>query len=291
MRSFKVDADSHGRRADIFLAMMIPALSRASLKPFFEQNKIELRSRPAKPGDKLKAGDRLILTVDPLNNGSAVNTVIPVIYEDDTLAVLDKPRGVLTHSKGALNREPTVASFIRGKLKDPRLSGNRAGIVHRLDRDTSGVIITAKTKPAQQWLQKQFSTRKAVKHYLAIAEGAVSPKEALIDIPIERNPKKPQTFRTSPTGKKAQTKYTVKKIVEKAGRKITYLDVQPLTGRTHQIRVHLAAIGHPLVGDRLYGRGSGILHLHASSLEIRLPDGTQPVFSSKLPAEFKKFLN
>src|SRR5262249_28394801 len=137
---------------------------------------------------------------------------LPIIYEDNDVIVIDKPAGILTHAKGALNTEATVASFIESKLAEDLPKNNRAGIVHRLDRATSGVIITAKHDKALKWLQKQFSTRKTKKLYLAIAEGELEPAEAIIDAPIARNPRKPQTFYVSPIGKPAQTEYKLLKV-------------------------------------------------------------------------------
>jgi 23S rRNA pseudouridine1911/1915/1917 synthase len=193
-------------------------------------------------------------------------------------------------SKGSFNPEATVASWLRGRITSERAKefngeSNRAGIVHRLDRTTSGVMICAKNEPAQRWLQKQFSTRNVKKTYIAIVAGHLKEKEAIIDMPIERNPAQPKTFRASNTGKPAMTHYKVLSETPKH----SVLELQPTTGRTHQLRVHLRAIGHPIVGDTLYGGEAALrIYLHALELELTLPDHQRKVFSSPLPEEFSE---
>jgi RluA family pseudouridine synthase len=188
----------------------------------------------------------------------------------------------LTHSKGAFNPEPTVASWLGSRLSG--MNGERAGIVHRLDRATSGVMICAKTPEALSWLQKQFSMRKVKKTYVAVVEGDLALPEAIIDMPIERNPKKPQTFRVGSNGKPAVTAYKV--LQTSTGRSL--IELRPTTGRTHQLRVHLAHIKHPVVGDTFYrGVNADRLLLHALSLEITLPNRQRKIFTAPLPAEFK----
>ena len=175
--------------------------------------------------------------------------------------------------------------------------GNRAGIVHRLDRATSGVIICAKNSATQTLLQKQFGNRKTKKCYLAIVEGVPSPEEGLIDAPIERNPKKPQTFRVGSAGKSAQTHYKVLKILNlPTGRQArssisqSLLELWPTTGRTHQLRVHLKYINHPIAGDAFYGRGADNMLLHALSLEITIPKGDRRIFRAEPPEYFNDYI-
>lgn len=244
----------------------------------------------AKPSYKVKDGDEIEIDETYLNRDPGPID-LPVIYEDENVVVIDKPAGILTHSKGALNLEPTVASFIKNKLNDKLLTGNRAGIVHRLDRPTSGVIICAKNTKTLKNLQKQFSQRKTKKTYIAIAEGVLEPKQAVIDVPVGRNPRKPQTFKVTPGGKVATTKYRVEKEFKKSGKNYSQLILEPKTGRTHQLRVHLAYIGHPIVGDHVYGRSQGPMMLHAYSLELTLPGGDRKIFKSKLPSRFGEFIN
>ena len=164
------------------------------------------------------------------------------------------------------------------------MDGERAGIVHRLDRATSGVMICAKTPEALSWLQKQFSERKVKKTYVAVVKGALSEPEAVIDMPIERNPRKPQTFRVGANGKPSVTAYKVLK----TGNGYSLLELKPTTGRTHQLRVHLHKLGHPIVGDELYdGPEAERLFLHATSLEITLPDKQRKTFEAPAPLSFR----
>ncbi len=208
---------------------------------------------------------------------------LPVLYEDRDCVVVNKPAGVLTHSKGAFNPEATVASWLSARLRHGMI-GDRAGIVHRLDRATSGVMVCAKTPEALNWLQKQFSQRKVKKTYMAVVEGMPDQRQAVIDMPIERNPKKPQTFRVGVRGKPAVTAYSV---LRTDGR-FSLLELQPTTGRTHQLRVHLQKLGHPIAGDTLYGgQPAERLFLHARQLEITLPNRHRKVFSADTPQEFE----
>jgi len=288
MRKFNVSEADAGRRLDVFLAAQYPQFTRSSLEALFDKALVQINESPAKPSYKVK--DRDVVRVDEMllkAEPPAIN--LPVIYEDDDVIVINKPDGILTHSKGALNLEASVASFIGPKLTDNKLTGNRAGIVHRLDRHTSGVIITAKNEPAQKWLQKQFSTRKVKKKYIAVAEGTLDPGKALIDAPIVRNPNRPQTFVVSANGKPAQTEYEATGHITKKGRHYTLLSLAPRTGRTHQLRVHLAYTKHPIVGDSIYGHAGPKLLLHAESLELTLPDKSRKTFSAPLPDKIKSF--
>ena len=210
---------------------------------------------------------------------------LPILYEDDNCLVVDKPVGLLSHSKGAFNPEATVATFIAPKLHN--LSGDRSGIVHRLDRVTSGVMICAKTPEALAWLQKQFSQRRVKKTYYAIVAGHLRPSEAIIDMPIERHPRMPKTFRTGLQGKPAVTEY---KVIQSSS-PYDLVKLKPQTGRTHQLRVHLKQLGHPIVGDVLYGgEPADRLYLHAESLELTLPDKQRKVFNVPVPKTFAKFM-
>lgn len=287
MATFEVDETEAGQRADVYVATKYPQFSRSALSGLFDNQHIKVNDKLAKAGQKLRQLD-VVDVEDKVLKAQPKTLKLPVIYEDKDVIVINKPAGVLTHSKGALNSEPTVASFIRPKVSSS-LSGNRAGIVHRLDRGTSGLIITAKNPRALAYLQKQFSSRQVVKEYLAVVEGQPPNKEALIDLPIGRNPNKPQTFKVSSLGKPAQTSYRVLKAIHKDGKLYSLLKLLPLTGRTHQLRVHLKYLGHPIVGDTVYGHGGGALLLHAVKLELRLPSGTNKKFSIKPPAQFIAF--
>lgn len=290
MAKYKVVNDDVGKRADVFISRFYPDYSRSSLERLFDNGLISAGPKAIKAGYRLKLGDVLAVD-DSLLKRAPPKVDLPVLYEDDNTIVINKPAGLLTHSKGALNDEATVASFIASKLNDPVLVGNRAGIVHRLDRGTSGVIITAKNLAALKHLQKQFSQRRTKKIYQAIIEGRPTESEAIIDAPIARNPKRPQTFYVNSRGKAAQTNYKVLSEFKRAGQTYSLVELNPTTGRTHQIRVHMKYIGHPIVGDRIYGHDAKHLYLHAQSLEITLPGGERKVFRADPPGYFLEFIN
>ena len=210
---------------------------------------------------------------------------LPILYEDDDVIVVNKPSGLLTHAKGGLSDEPTVAEIIRPKTSFAT-DTDRPGIVHRLDRDTSGLLIIAKNPESAAHLQRQFAERTAKKTYIAITDGKLKLNAAKIDLPIGRNPSAPSTFRIDPNGKPAQTTYYV--LAENDIQSL--VELKPTTGRTHQLRVHLAHLNAPILGDRVYGKSSDCrMMLHAQKLEITLPSGERKVFEAAVPDEFKKF--
>ena len=210
---------------------------------------------------------------------------LPILYEDDDVIVVNKPSGLLTHAKGGLSDEPTVAEIIRPKTSFAT-DTDRPGIVHRLDRDTSGLLIIAKNPESAAHLQRQFAERTAKKTYIAITDGKPKLNAAKIDLPIGRNPSAPSTFRIDPNGKPAQTTYHV--LTENDTQSL--VELKPTTGRTHQLRVHLAHLNAPILGDRVYGKSSDCrMMLHAQKLEITLPSGERKVFEAIVPDEFKKF--
>lgn len=278
-----VSEDQAGQRLDVFVAAAMPNLSRAFIQKLNEEGRVAVNGKPEKPGYKLRQDDEVTVDYDESEHGRVDDIDLPVLYEDDDCIVINKPAGVLAHALGVHGNEASVASFLRGKVTG--IDGDRAGIVHRLDRATSGVIIGAKNQRALSHLQKQFSVRKVRKTYVAVVEGRLDPPEALIDMPIGRNPKAPATFRVGPNGKQARTYYEVLK----DGEKYSLVELRPETGRTHQLRVHLTKVGHPIVGDPLYGSGKygDRLFLHALSLEITLPNGERKTFTAPLPKEFE----
>jgi len=210
---------------------------------------------------------------------------LPILYEDDDVIVVNKPSGLLTHAKGGLSDEPTVAEIIRPKTSFAT-DTDRPGIVHRLDRDTSGLLIIAKNPESAAHLQRQFAERTAKKTYIAITDGKPKLNAAKIDLPIGRNPSAPSTFRIDPNGKPAQTTYHV--LTENDAQSL--VELKPTTGRTHQLRVHLAHLNTPILGDRVYGKSSDCrMMLHAQKLEITLPSGERKVFEATIPDEFKRF--
>lgn len=274
-------------RLDRFLVTSNPNLSRSFIAKQISKGDVLVNGVSSKASYKLKLADKISFNKQSLSVEQPQAISLPVIYEDDFCIVINKPSGIITHAKGAMSNESSVASFIQG-LVSPELIGNRAGIVHRLDRGTSGVIIAAKTERAQKYLQSQFAKRQVSKTYYAVVSGTLDKKEAQINMPIERNPKHPSTFRVGPNGKAAETYYET---IDSNG-SYTLIKLSPKTGRTHQLRVHLKAIGHPIVGDTFYdGEQNERLMLHAAELIVILPDIGKVPFSAPLPLEFKNFIN
>lgn len=217
-----------------------------------------------------------------------------VIYIDDNVIVVNKPAGMLVHAKGGVAKELTVADYVRSQFDHDELAdnadNNRLGIVHRLDRATSGVMICARNLATASYLSRQFAERKVKKVYLALVSSLPGHSAARINLPIRRSRRAPSTFVVDGNGKVAITDYTVQKEYPD-GRAL--LELRPLTGRTHQLRVHLAHLGCPIVGDAVYGHAhyGDRLMLHAYRLEISIPgqDGAERrIFTAPLPADFQE---
>lgn len=281
-----LEADQADERVDAFLARHLPDRSRSYWQKLCEKGFVLLADKELKASNRLRIGQQLTVLIPEAPDFS--QQTLPVVYEDDDVLVINKPAGVLTHAKGALSEEFTVASFVRPRTTDG-VDTNRPGIVHRLDRGTSGLLITAKHTEAKRWLQKQFSERKVKKMYRALVEGHLKQSTAALNLPIERNPKRPHSFRVGANGKPAETTYETEQLLPKH----TLLCLRPLTGRTHQLRVHMAYLQHPIVGDVLYGsidKKLGRTFLHAAELELTLPTRERKLFEAPLPPELKQYL-
>ncbi len=279
-----IDETLRGKRFDVVASEMLPMLSRAYVQALIEGQRILLNGQTEKAGYRLRLDDRISTDFDEKELEQIPEIELPIIFEDEDVLVINKPEGIISHSRGRYWNEPSVASFVRQRTGQ---EGERSGIVHRLDRATSGVMICAKNAQALSWLQKQFSLRKVKKTYIAVVSGHLHPEAAVIDMPIERNPKAPATFRVGANGKPSVTKYEV----IKSGPKHDLVKLEPATGRTHQLRVHLVHQKHPIVGDLLYGgEPAERLYLHAQTLEITLPDGSRRTFSAPVPKEFEAIL-
>lgn len=278
---------SRAQRLDQKVVELIPDLSRGFAARLVEDGKVAVNgSVQTKAGYKLREGDVVTVDYDISQLAQIPDIDLPVLYEDEDCVVINKPVGVLSHSKGSFNPEATVATWLRSRLKG--LGGERGGIVHRLDRATSGVMICAKTPEVLSWLQKQFANRNVKKTYAAVISGHFEPAEAIIDMPIERNPKAPATFRVGTQGKHAVTAYTT----VAGNENYSLLELKPETGRTHQLRVHLSYFHHPIVGDTLYGgEPAERLYLHAEKLEITLlKNHGRKVFEAPVPPEFQELV-
>lgn len=269
------------KRLDILLAERHPETSRSTWQKHIKSGHIEINGHGAsQPRQEVGEADRIAINIPDAADFST--QTLPILYLDDNVIVVNKPAGILTHSKGELNNEFTVAEFFR-RYTSAGLDTNRPGIVHRLDRDTSGVIIGGRNSDACVLLKAQFSGRKAHKEYLAVVEGRPKLPKAVIDLPIERNPGAPGTFRVDSKGKPAVTEYEVIKSWDN----YSLIKLHPLTGRTHQLRVHLQYLGTPIVGDRVYGKAGERLYLHAYKLEITTRPETRQTFMAPIPDEFK----
>lgn len=209
---------------------------------------------------------------------------VEILYEDDNVLVINKPAGLLTHAKGAMVEEYTAADVVRPKTRY-KSDTNRPGIVHRLDRDTSGVLLMVKNDETAAMINRQFTNRTTKKDYVAIVSGTPSPVAAKLNLPIARNPSSPSTFRVDASGKEAETVYETLA----TGATRTLVALRPKTGRTHQLRVHMQYIKTPIVGDVVYGKEkTDRMYLHAHKLEITLPGGVRTTFEAPLPPVFNE---
>lgn len=300
--NFLVPAHDQSVRLDIFLSRAAGLPSRSQVRRAIEEGRVFVNGVLVKMGFKLKAGDRISL----YHKEAAPSTIQPeaialnIIYEDPAILVVDKPAGMVVHPAFG-HHSGTLVNAILAHCDD--LSGiggvQRPGIVHRLDKDTSGLLVVAKTDQAHQSLVAQFKGREVEKVYLALVHGRVKDSEGLIDLPIGRD--QAHRKKMSTRGSRGKDARTTWRVLENY-RQTTLLEVRIETGRTHQIRVHLSTSGHPVVGDSLYGgiRNSGNIDdkirallrgmrrqaLHAASLSFLHPlSGERIVFSSPLPPD------
>ena len=269
------------KRLDLILVELYPEFNRSTLQNFIKSGYVKIYDQDdntpriiTKPNAEIiLPAPKIELTVPKRETPPDVKNI--TIFEDNNVLVLNKPAGMLSMAKGEFTTEVTLEDY--GLL------------VHRLDRATSGVVILAKNEATQSFLRKQFQERKAHKTYYAIVEGKPKLDSAKIDLPISRNIKHPTTFLVDPNGKPSQTYY---KVIKTVGN-YSLLELKPVTGRTHQLRVHLKYLGHPIVGDTVYGdsaKNADRLFLHAKSLEITIPSSKRKVFEAPLPPEFEEFL-
>jgi len=251
----------------------------------------------AKAGERLAGGERLRVLIPAPEPAAPLPEALPlrIVYEDADMLVVDKPAGMPVHP-GPGHGGRTLVNALLAHCPDlPGIGGvQRPGIVHRLDKDTSGLILVAKTEKAHRGLTGQLAERRIEKTYLALVEGRLEPKEALIDAPIARDPNNRKRMMVrSAGGREARTAYRARAYYGD-GPGFTYLEASPFTGRTHQIRVHLASLGHPVVGDAVYGRPSKLVgrqFLHAWRLALAHPaDGRELRFEAPLPDDLRAAL-
>jgi 23S rRNA pseudouridine1911/1915/1917 synthase len=249
---FHVAEPEAGTRLDVYLATNIPSMTRSRIQKLIDQGLVQVRGQAAKAGQKLRAGEAVILFKPPPVEDEPAPEDLPlgILYEDQDIAVVDKPAGMVVHP-AAGNIRGTLVNALLHHLKNLSGVGGvlRPGIVHRLDKGTSGIMVVAKNDAAHKGLTDQFKKREIRKIYFALVYGNVRENEGVVELPVGRHPRdrKRMSIR-SPRGREALTRW---RVVERFG-DVTLLEVVIKTGRTHQIRVHLNTIGHPVIGDRIY---------------------------------------
>jgi 23S rRNA pseudouridine1911/1915/1917 synthase len=290
--SYRLAADGDAR-LDKYVCARHPELSRTQVQKLIAGGYITVNEKPAKPGHRLDIGDRIDITIPPAPSQELKPEAMPleILYEDDDLLVVDKPAGLTVHPAPG-HPEHTLVNAILAHFPHLADMGDslRPGVVHRLDKDTSGVMLVAKNSLAQVDLARQFKTHSVTKAYLALVKGRLEPENGVIEANIGRDPHHRKRMAVVAAGREARTGYRVVKYL--GG--YSLLEVRPETGRTHQIRVHLAAIGFPVVGDRVYGVKSKYLarqFLHACRLGFKLPStGEYVEFQSELPPDLEQAL-
>lgn len=286
-------------RVDKYLAEQLPDVSRSQIKGIIESGNVTLDGETVeKAGVKAKQGSVIEILVNEKNEVGLLPENLPlnIIYENDHVIVVNKPSGMVVHP-GAGNDSGTLLNALLAHFPPIREVGEseRPGVVHRLDKDTSGVMLFAKTDKAYRWLVKQFKTRAVRKTYLALVDGHPPTPTGRIEAPVERDVR----YRTRmAVGLRGQGKPAISEYFEiQRYSEHTLLEVHPVTGRTHQIRVHLSYIGAPVVGDTLYGRRNPSIKidrffLHAKLLALRLPgDRTARSFEAPLPPDLGEILS
>ncbi len=288
------DASDAGKRLDAFLHERLPQFSRSRLQSWIKDDKVLVAGRQARPSYLLRGGETVEVEPGDLPALRAIAEDLPlkILYEDEDVVVVDKPAGMVVHA-GAGHTTGTLVNALLHRFETlPSGSGDlRPGIVHRLDKDTSGVLVVARNDKAQQALGLQFRNREVEKIYLALVHGRMKMPEGRITTPISRDPVRRTRMTTKlASGRSALTDY---RVLEELGT-LSFLEVRIGTGRTHQIRVHLSSIRHPIVGDRLYGAPVHVpelptlerFFLHAHRLGFQSPSSGQDIsVESPLPPE------
>jgi len=294
-RTIVLEVMDSGERLDKYLANAVSDLSRTQVQRLIAAGQVSVNGRSARSSLRLEAGDEVVIHVPPQESADVHPEAIPlnVVYEDDDLLVIDKPAGMVVHPAHG-HRSGTLVNALLARY--PQLAevggAERAGIVHRLDKGTSGLILVAKHEAAQKELQQQFKHHAVEKVYLALVEGRLAPAQGVIEAPVGRDKRQRKQMAVVRSGRQARTEY---RVIERFDDH-TLVEARPQTGRTHQIRVHFAFIGHPLAGDRVYGYRRQRLRierqfLHAQTISFHLPSTGEVVeFHSPLPDDLQRVL-
>ncbi len=290
-KATSIQVDTTGSRLDRYIAEHLPELSRAAVQRLIEDGEILVDGVARKASYRVLAGEKISLRIPPPESVTPRAEKIPldIIFENRDLLVINKPAGMVVHP-AAGHDAGTLVNAILAHCPRLNIGGERRpGIVHRLDRDTSGVIVVAKNDTAMHNLQAQFKSRSVKKVYLALVEGQVKPPRGKIDAPIGRDPKHREKMKVVTRGKTREAVTVYHTRTNFNG--YTLLEAEPQTGRTHQIRVHLAFLGYPVVGDQMYGREKNALgltrqFLHAWKIAFDLPRrGKRVEFIAPVPED------
>lgn len=291
---FTVDED--GQRLDLFVAASVPTLSRTEIQRLIKAGLVTVDGEPSKSSYRLAVGENVSVAVMLAHSKPTLAEDIPldIIYEDADLAVINKASGMVVHPARGNESGTLVNAALALWPNLCRVTGEElAGIVHRLDKDTSGVIVMAKTPDAVKSLQAQFHDRLVYKRYIALVEGVPEQPSGIIDAPVGRNPTNRKRMAIVPHGREAVTRYDVLEAFDACA----LLSLEPKTGRTHQIRVHLSWLGYPVIADKIYGRKTQIidcprLFLHAAELHATSPStGAMLHFEAPLPPDLQAVLD
>jgi len=293
VKTLELTADRPGERLDVFLSRAVADLSRSQARRLIDDGLVTVDGTPERPSYRLPGGARITATLPPAEEVEPAAERIPltIIYQDEDVIVVDKPAGLTVHPAPGHPSGTLVNALL---ALAPELAGLRdrvrPGIVHRLDRDTSGLLVVARNERARDDLIRQMKQREVSKTYLALVQGVPQPPQGTIEAPIGRHPRNRKKMAVIAGGREAETRYRLREAVDG----FALLEVEPVTGRTHQIRVHLAAVGHPVVGDSVYGKRSDLVgrqFLHAWRLAFDLPSsGRRVEFESPLPADLRAAL-
>jgi 23S rRNA pseudouridine1911/1915/1917 synthase len=288
-----ITVDKAGTRLDKYVVEKCPGLSRTQVQRLIADGEVTVNDETVKVSLKLIAGDLVSVRLPLAPPAAPSPEAIPltILYEDDDLLVIDKPSGLTVHPAPGSPDHTLVNAVLSHVPSLPETDDvMRPGIVHRLDKDASGVMVVAKNSAAQQNLVSQFKSRSVVKAYTVLVKGRLTPDDGVVEAPIGRDPRNRKRMAVVEGGREARTNYHVMQHWDD----FTLLEVRMETGRTHQIRVHLSAIGYPVVGDKIYGVTSARvprLFLHATRLGFKLPTSGQYVeFTSELPPDLAEAL-
>lgn len=285
MKELVVKDNNQKKRLDSYIVEELEDLSRTTVKRLIDEEKILVNGKKQKSSYKPEMGDVISIDMPEAREIKleAQNIPVPVIYEDNDIIVVNKPKGMVVHPANG-NPDRTLVNAILAMCKNS-LSGIggeiRPGIVHRLDKDTSGLLIVAKNDTAHIKMSKQIQDRKVTKKYIALVKGVIAENEATINLPIARSTKDRKKMGVDPNGKNAITHFKVLKRYDK----YTLLELKIDTGRTHQIRVHMSYIGHPVVGDSVYSNGKNEFDIEGQMLHARYLEFKHPITGEELKLE------